>query len=114
MTRTDFIERINNAISRYLDDFELFEPAPQLSINPQTLSVELISGKERQTQLEYADEALESAAGAEGDLSEQALDFQVSQNPDFYPVRTLLKVVPGKPTVSDQTAIEAVADRYFK
>lgn len=114
MKRSEFIKRVNDAINRYLDDFELYEPNPQLSVNPDSLYVDIISGKDMFTEIENSDEALENAAGAQGAATEQDFDYQVSQNPDFYPIRRLLKISDEKPTVADSVAIEALANNYFK
>lgn len=114
MTRKEFIDRINEAVDRYLDDFEEFEPDPQLSVNPVTLYVDVVSGKIMQEGLADSEEAVEDAVAAQGDESEQDTDYQVKENPDYYPIRQFLKVSKDHPTVADPMAIGRLASRYIK
>lgn len=112
MTRKEFIESVNDAVARYLDDFEQFEPDPHLSVNPVTHFVDVVSGQTMADGVEDADEAIEDAAAAEGDATESASDYQVKENPDYYPIAQFLTVSTHHPTVVNPKAIEKLADQY--
>ena len=112
MTRKEFIERATDAVARYLDDFDLFEPNPQLSVNPVTLYVDVVSGDTMEAGLADSDEAVEDAAAAEGDATEQYSDYQVRENPDYYPIKQFLIVKEGAPTEINHMAIGHLADKY--
>lgn len=114
MTRKEFIEGAEAAVARYLDDFELFEPDPHLSVNPVTLMVDVVSGRTMAEGVEDADEAIENAAASEGDETESAMDYQVKENPDYYPITQFLFVKKGEPTVINPMAIGKLADKYIK
>lgn len=114
MTRKEFIDRANDAVGRYLDDFEFFEPDPHLTVNPVTLYVDVVSGPVMDEAIADADEAIEDAAAADGDANEVATDYQVKENPDFYPIRQFLIVKKGEQTVADPKAIEKLADKYVR
>lgn len=114
MTRNDFKTLIDKIIGHYMESFDLFDSNPQLKINPVTLTIQLINGSEMQTDIEYADEAVEEAAGADSDAYEDAMDAQAARNPDFYAVKPLLKKdASGKPTI-DQEAVTEIVNIYFK
>ena len=113
MTREEFKERVEDAIERFLDDFELFEPDPHLSVNPETLYVDVVSGKTMAEGVEDSDEAIENAAAAEGAADKDALDRQAGENPDYYPVYDFLIVHEGKATKADGRAIRRLVDKYI-
>lgn len=113
MTRENFIDTVTYLVKEYMNDFSDFDSNPQIRVNPATLGLRLINGSEMLDELADSDERVEDAAGAQGAASEVATDFQVTYNPDFYPVKDLLKVEKGKPTVPDTVAIRAVAEKYF-
>ncbi len=113
MTRENFIDTVTYLVKEYMNDFSDFDSNPQIRVNPATLGLRLINGSEMLDELADSDERVEDAAGAQGAASEVATDFQVTYNPDFYPVKDLLKVETGKPAVPDTVAIRAVAEKYF-
>lgn len=113
MTRKEFIDGVNDAVERFISDFEIFEPDPHLRVNPVTLYADLVTGPEMDDSIADADEAIEDAAAAEGDASESGTDFQAKENPDYYPIAQFLVVKSGRPAVADVKAIEKLADKYF-
>lgn len=113
MTRENFIDTVTYLVKEYMNDFSDFDSNPQIRVNLATLGLRLINGSEMLDELADSDERVEDAAGAQGAASEVVTDFQVTYNPDFYPVKDLLKVETGKPTVPDTVAIRAVAEKYF-
>lgn len=112
-TRKDFIEGVTTALAHYLDDFELFQPNPQLSVNPATFYVEMVSGPMMAASLDVSDQVTENEAAADGDATEDAADENAMENPDYYPVRQFLIVKEGSPVKVSTEAITALADKYF-
>lgn len=111
MTRQEFIGTTSALVQEYIDNINFFEPNGQLRVNPVSLDQTIITGKAMLDEIEYADEAIEDAAGAQGDETESATDLQSAQDPDFYTARKLVKKT-DKGLVIDQEAVEAVADNY--
>ncbi|MDE5882989.1 MAG: hypothetical protein K2H60_14815, partial [Muribaculaceae bacterium] len=59
-------------------------------------------------------EAIEDEAAAQGDETEDATDFQASQDPDFYAIKDyVVKESNGKLKV-DVKAVERLAESYIK
>lgn len=113
MTRNELIDRIGDAVFRYLDDFDQFEPNPQLTVNPVTLYADVVSGGDMLKDLAEGDEAIEDAAASEGAASDEYTDRQVHENLDYYPIRQFLHVRKGHPTVANPDAIARLAARYI-
>lgn len=114
MTKNDFTQLLTTIVNHYIDDFSSFDSNPQLKINPVLMTVDLINGSEMFTDIEYADEAVEQAVAAESEENEEATDYQASQNPDFYPVKKLLRKNAEGRAEANPDAIAAVAAEYFK
>ena len=114
MTRNDFSSIINKIVEQYIQSFDLFDSNPQLKINPETLTIQLINGSEMQTDIEYSDEAIEEAAGAETSEYEDAMDAQARRNPDFYAVKRLLKKDESGKAIINEDAVKEILDIYFK
>lgn len=114
MTRTEFADSIAASVIEYMESFDRFDDNPQLRVEPRTLSVLLVNGAEMLADLAYNDEAVESAAGAQGAATMDATDFQVRQNRDFYAVKSLLRPDGAGGSEVDLKAVEAVVSNYFK
>lgn len=112
MEKKEFEKAITNAVELFIGNFDRFEPNPQLRVNPATLYVEPMSGTDFYSEIEDADEAVENAAHAGGMADETAMDFQVTENPDFYPMKNFVKTVEGK-VVPNPLAIANLASKYF-
>lgn len=112
MTRDEFTAAVTRLVQEYIDNFERFDSDPQIRVNPVTLAVGIVNGSEMFAEIEDSDEAVESAAGAQGDESEADTDYQVRQNPDFYALRQLLRHEEGGKTVPDAYAINSIAANY--
>lgn len=114
MTREDFVKTVITQVQEYIDNFDRFDSDPQLRVNPVLLFTDIINGSDRLNGIGYSEEAIENDAYAQGDETMSASDYQSSQDPDFYPVKELLK--PTGPTTStpDTAKIEKIADNYFK
>lgn len=111
MTRNDFIKTVTELLNQYI--FEGVEPENiQLRVNPASLTVALVSNEVFLSELADSEEAVEEAAGAERSESKEATDRQVSQNPDFYPVFTLIKKGADGKFVVDQEAVAKLAANY--
>lgn len=113
MTREDFIKDITAKVQLYIDNFDRFDSNPQLRINPFNLHSELVNGSDLYAEIEDSDEAVENASAAVGGASEEYTDYQVKQNPDFYPVKKLLQATKDS-DVPSGVAIARIADIYFK
>lgn len=113
MTREDFVKTVTEQVQEYIDNFDRFDSNPQLRVNPVLLFTDIINGSDMLNGIGYSEEAIEDAAYAEGDETESSSDYQAAQDPDFYPVKELLK--PSGPTTSvpDIESIEKIADSYF-
>ena len=114
MKREEFIQTVKCAVGIYIDNTESYDSDPQVRINPANLAVDLVNGSDLLKAIEYSDEAVESAAGAEGDASESATDYQALQDPDFYAVRRLVRRAPDGTCSVDMVAVDSLADTYFK
>lgn len=113
MTREQFTKAVTDTVQLYIDNFDRFGANPQIRVNPATLAVTLETGDDLLSEIADNDEALESAAGAQGAATEEASDFQVRQNPDFYAAADLVEVNAtghGRPCVK---AIDRVVSNYF-
>ncbi len=113
MTRKDLIEAITHAVMQYTQAPEFFDANPQLRINPSTLEVISVNGKDYYEEIEDNDEVIENEAAADGAATEEAEDFQASQNPDFYAIADyVIKEDDGKLS-PDKKAIEKLAKTYL-
>lgn len=113
MTRKEFIEKLTQAVNSYIENFDRFDSDPQLGVNPATLDVFLINGSDRAKAIEDSDEAVENAAAAHGMAAQEASDYQVTRNPDFYAVKPLLATIGRDSSIADPTALDKIAANYF-
>lgn len=113
MTREEFKKDIENNVDFYINNFDRFDTNPQLRVNPDTLNVTLVNGSDILSEIGDNNEALEAAAAAHGMAYQEAADFQVTQNPDFYAVKNLLEVVSDDKTIPDEANIEEIVKTYF-
>lgn len=103
MDKTEFIENVKRIVSNYSENQGEMGDDPQLRINPMTLHMSVVTAQEMQNEIGYTDEDIEANAAAEGDETESSDDYEGKQDPDFYPLRELLKV----------GALEDIAKNYF-
>lgn len=108
VTKQEFLDVIGTYVQGYIDNPGSFGADPQIRVNPLSLATTMVRDSDMIAEIEFSDEAVESTAAAESDTSADAGDNAVRQNPDFYPLRTL--VFKGEPS---PTAINAIADVYF-
>ena len=113
MTREEFSALVKKAVELYIGSFEMYDSNPQIKVNPMTLAIQLVNGSEMMTDIEYSDEAVEEAAAANRAETEDATDFQVARNPDFYSVHRLMTKDPAGKAIPSDTAIAEVVDTYF-
>ncbi|MBD5358255.1 MAG: hypothetical protein HDR88_14900 [Bacteroides sp.] len=112
MTHEELSKKIADLVEEYIENFDRFDSNPQIRVNPALDRVTLVNGSDMLEEIEDSDEAVEDAAAADGAETEDASDYQASQNPDFYPVKKLLKTEGSGKTVPDKTAIKKIADQY--
>lgn len=113
MTRKDFIDTVKEQVQEYIDNFDRFDSDPQLRVNPVLKFTDIINGSDRLNGIGYSEEAIEDAAYAQGDETMSSSDYQAEQDPDFYPVKELLKPVSANKSEPDIEKIEKIADTYF-
>lgn len=112
--RKTFVKAINDLVQEYIDNWDRFDENPQIRVNPELLYVDLVNGNSMLEDLGDSEEAFEDAAYAEGDETMSASDFQEKQDPDFYPVKELLKETSPGVSIPDIDKIENIADEYYK
>ena len=112
MTRDELADNIAITIKEYVGFDHHNQPGLKLSINPESLFVSVITEDEMLSDIADSNEAIEDAAAAERPESEDAMDYQVTQNPDIYPVADFEKSTPTGQVVLDMEAIRAVAAKY--
>ena len=112
MKNEDFTTTLVDIVQDFIDNFDRYDSDPQLRVNPQEKRAMVINGRDLYDEVEDSDEAVENAAAAEGAENEEAMDFQARENPDFYPMRTLLTTDKKGRTVPNIIRIEAIAEKY--
>lgn len=105
-------ESIARLVNEYIENFDRFDHNPQIRVNPLKKTATLVNGRDMQLEIEDNDEAIEDAAAADGMETEDAADYQASQNPDFYAVKSLLINTPAGTTIANAKAISDVAANY--
>lgn len=114
MERSVFVKAVTDLVQEYIDNWDRFDSNPQIRVNPTLLYVEAVDGNAMLEGIGDSDEAIEDAAYAEGDETMSATDYQAKENPDFYPIKDLIKPVGHNISVPDPEKIEKIADEYFK
>ncbi|MCH5235166.1 MAG: hypothetical protein J1E16_07710 [Muribaculaceae bacterium] len=112
--RRTFVKAISDLVQEYIDNFDRFDDNPQIRVNPELLYVEAIDGSAMLEGIGDSEEAFEDAAYAQGDETMSASDFQEKEDPDFYPIKELLKPTGPNTSVPDLDKIEKIADEYFE
>ena len=112
MKREEFVKAISDLVQEYIDNFDRFDSNPQIRVNPELLYVEAIDGSAMLEGIGDSDEAIENAAYAHGDETMSSTDYQAKENPDFYPIKSLLKPVGESKSIPDPEAISKLADNY--
>lgn len=111
--RKTFVKAVTDLVQEYIDNWDRFDSNPQIRVNPELLYVEAVDGSAMLEGLGDSEEAFEDAAYAVGDETMSASDFQEKQDPDFYPIKELIKPVGHNLSVPDADKIEKIADEYF-
>ena len=112
MTQKQFIDSARVAVEKYLSNPGAFDENTQLTVNPVTSFFGLIDGRDYLAGIAQTQENGEIAAAADRPDSEEAADYQESQDRDYYPVRGFIKVTSDGRRVADIEAIEAAAAKY--
>lgn len=112
MTRKEFIDAISHAVTLYIESPEYFDANPQLRVNPATLDVVAVNGKDAYEDMAFSEEAIEEETAAQGDETEDATDFQSSQNPDFYAIKDYVVKEPDGKMRINVKAVEELAESY--
>lgn len=114
MNREEFIKSVEYQVKKYIYLADEYGENAQIRVNPPLLLVDLLDNKGYQRAIDFSDEAIENAAYAEGDETMSAGDYQATQDPEFFPVSTLIRHIGANQLEPDFDAINKVADRYFK
>ena len=113
MTLEEFTDALVHAVTLYTNSPEYFDADPKLRINPATLDVVAVNGKDALSDIAYSEEAIENAAYADGDATEAASDYQASRNPDFVAIRDYVRTDNEGHLRPDKRKIETLAKTYF-
>lgn len=113
INRDAFITSVEGQVKKYIYLKIDYDPNAQIRVNPELKLVDLLSGKQFQQAIGFSDEVIENGAYGEGDETSSADDYQASQDPDFYPVSTLVKKGVLGELLPDMDAIQKLADNYF-
>lgn len=95
-------------LEAYLEYGDVKRGDLQLRVNPDSKYVSIVGEGYLLHGIDQTDENVEVGAAAENQHAEDYALNQIDQDPDFYPVRTL--IADGKP---DTAAIARLADKYF-
>lgn len=113
MTREELTDNIVELVKRYIANADSFDPNPQLRIVPSTMSMTIVNGSDMLAEIEVSDENVDDESGVDGERSEEYADYQASRNPDFYPVKSMIKTDDDRKYVADAKAIESIATSYI-
>lgn len=113
MKKNEFVKAVEDLVQQYINNRDAYGEYAQLTVNPELLTIAIDTSDQFQEDLADADEAIEEAAAAEGDESENATDYQARQDPDYYQLTSLVKR-GNDGVVPDMKAIDRVADNYFE
>lgn len=113
MDRKEFMSHVSAAVDIYIGSFDRFQPDAQIQVNPVTLAVELVNGRDRLDDLADNEEAVEDASAAHGEENQDGADYQVKQNFDLYPVKDFVIVREDGQGRPDPLAIARLAAKYF-
>lgn len=108
MTRQEFIAKISELLDAYIEYGDITKGDLQLRVNPESKYVSIVGEDYLQHGIDQTDENIEVGAAAENQHAEDYALNQIDQDPDFYPVRDLVK--DGKIDIS---VLEKIADKYF-
>lgn len=114
MTRKELADNIAITIREYIGYTYTGKPELKVRINPVTLFVTIITEDQMFSDIANSDETIEDAAAAERAAAQEATDYQVEQNPDFYPVKDLIRVAANGMADLNHEAIDAIAAKYCK
>lgn len=114
MKKDEFIQAVTGLVWVYINNEDLQGRNAQITVNPELLYVDLITEEQFQDALLFNQEAIENAAYAHDAAQYEAMDYQASQNPDFYPAWKLVTKDASEKTVPDDKAIAELAANYFK
>lgn len=112
MKNEELKAKMIDLVEEYIQNFYDFDSNPQIRVNPALDRVALVNGSDMLSEIGDSDEAIEDAANADGAETEDATDYQASQNPDFYPVKKLLLTLKDGKVVADKAAIDRIARKY--
>ena len=112
MKEKDLAGVIADLVQAYIDDDSKMGPDPRIRVNPAEKRAMIVDSRDFADEIEDADEAVENAAAADGMAEEEAMDFQVSENPDFYPMRELVLTEKSGKRVPDMRKIDRIAKKY--
>lgn len=113
MKKTEFEEAVSGLVWEYINNEDMMGKNAQIRVNPALLYVDIFTEKEFLEGIADSEEAIEDAAYASGAETEDASDYQASQDPDFYPASTLVTTDADGRRIPDREAIAKLAANYF-
>ena len=112
MTQKELADDIAITIREYIGNHYTGTPELKLKITPEPLFVAIVTEDEMLADIEEANEWIEDASAAERAESEENTDYQVSRNPDFYPIKNLINITEGGFAELNTAAIQDIAGKY--
>lgn len=114
MTKEEFVGRITDLVNNYIEYYTGGKgDNPQIRINPASLYTTFVADRDQLLDIGYSDEAIEEAAAADDAAYADAMDNQARQNPDYYPIKSLVITDDSGKQRPDSNAIEAIVNTYF-
>lgn len=113
MTRDKLIDKITSLLDVFIYNMDCFDNNPQLRVNPLSFDLTIVNGSDMLEEIENSNEAIEDSAGSDGMENEDSTDYQVKQNPDFYPVKNLIEEEQEGKFIPDKKAISDFASNYL-
>lgn len=108
MTREEFIHNVEEQVLNYITFHNAPDRNAQIRVNPLLKTTAPITGQEYLAEIADIQENIEIMAAADRPESEDDANYQVRQDPDFYPILSLIS--NGQP---DMEAITRMASHYF-
>lgn len=112
MKREVFVDMIVDLVNEYINYGDDVDPDMMIRVNPSNLAAVMVDSRVMQQEIAYSDEAVEAAAGVEGDASESATDMQAREDPEFYKVKSLIITEANGSRRVSREAVERIADDY--
>lgn len=114
MKKDEFKEAVKGLVYVFINNQDMLGKDAHLRVNPELLTIDVVKEQDCLAGLADSEEVIEDAAYAHGAETEDASDYQASQDPDYYPMKTLVMKDAEGQSIPDDRAIEELAKNYFE